>query len=173
VKRSGRLRSLSSKRSAAGVTNTFNPSPGPTRRAWINRTVKQGAKRKNPLAKIGKQKAKRQARNAGYYKSAEWRAKRTAVFERDGYQCREIIYNVPHVGAPSFRCPNRGEIVNGKQTARGLVAEETGYMHRGIPDAIDRIKTRCRGCDRRLTPLERVNHANGFRQAHVQTRTRE
>jgi hypothetical protein len=124
-------------------------------------------KSRKPIAKVGKQKAKRQARNRAYYASPEWRAKRKAVFQRDGYQCTETLQ---WLGAgfsegdskQEVRCPNRGEIVNGKQTARGLVAEETGYQHRGIPHAIDRIKTRCKDCDRRCTPLERINHSHGF-----------
>ena len=119
---------------------------------------------------------KRVQRNREYYASAEWRAKRKAVFERDGYRCVETVYvsvdisgwdslDEPPLYAPMpARCPNRGEIVNGKQTARGLVAEEKSYGHRGHPDAIDRIVTRCKDCDRRLTPFERINHANGFQR---------
>lgn len=127
--------------------------------------------RRSQLAKVGKQKAKRQKANAEYYRSAEWRAKRKAVFERDGYQCvekltvrRVLCFQGEELAAGTYktRCPTRGEIVNGKQTARGLVAEEKGYQHRGHPDAIDRIVTRCRECDRRLTPLERANHFGGF-----------
>lgn len=83
-------------------------------------------KRVGRLAKVGKQKAKRQARNREYYASAEWRAKRKAVFERDGYQCTEEIKGIawltsedwysddPLEEPPRPRCPNRGEIVNGK-----------------------------------------------------------
>lgn len=142
-------------------------SPGPTRQAWINRTTK-------PLAKVGKQKAKRQAKNAEYYRSAEWRAKKKAVHARDDYQCAESVVMEnpcypPGVATITDRCPNRGEIVNGKQTARGLVAEEVGYFHRGNPDSIDRIVTRCRECDRRLTPQERINHSNGFHNSRSST----
>jgi hypothetical protein len=122
--------------------------------------TKKGGK---PLNKRGAGKAKRQQRNAAYYKSAEWRAKRKAVFERDDYRCVELVDRDP-LWAPDGRCPMRGEIVNGKQTARGLVAEESGYQHRGIEGAIDRIKTRCKDCDRRLTPLERINHRYGFQK---------
>ena len=122
--------------------------------------------RRSTLAKVGKQKPKRQAKNREYYASPEWRAKRKAVFARDGYRCTEIVLHCDWRGTEierwQERCPGSGEIVNGKQTARGLVAEETGYQHRGILDAIDRIKTRCKDCDRRLTPLERINHVNGF-----------
>lgn len=126
-------------------------------------------RRQKPLAKTGPGKVKRQARNREYYASPEWRAKKKAVHERDGYQCTEWIplrlYGAP-IGGCETRCPNRGEVVNGKQTARGLVAEETSYSHRGIPDRIDGIKTRCKDCDRRLTPLERVNHSHGFNGGH-------
>jgi hypothetical protein len=132
----------------------------------------KGGKARKALAKVGKQKAKRVAKNREYYASAEWRAKRKAVFERDFYQCTETITvqkalsfagEVLNMGRPySVRCPNRGEVVNGKQTGRGLVCEETSYGHRGVEGAIDRIKTRCKGCDRRRTPLERINHAAGF-----------
>jgi hypothetical protein len=143
---------------------------------------------RKPIAKVGKQKAKRQARNKAYYASVEWRAKRKAVFERDGFQCVEtremdmseyrdrIRHGVPLGGVVvarwslgvRIRCGNRGEVVNGKQTARGLVCEESSYGHRGNPEYIDTCKTRCRDCDRRLTPLERINHANGFSgRAHV------
>lgn len=117
---------------------------------------------KTPIAKRGAGKAKRQARNAAYYKSAEWKAKRLAVFERDGFQCTEEMPYDSRTHLWGERCPARGEIVNGKQTGRGLVCEEVGYMHRGIPDRIDTCTTRCRDCDRRLTPLERINHSHGF-----------
>jgi hypothetical protein len=45
VKKS-RLRSLSPKRQAEGARSSLTPSPGPTRRAWINRTAKKRKKRK-------------------------------------------------------------------------------------------------------------------------------
>lgn len=149
-----------------------------TRKTYLRReSEKHKAKRlagppakRKPLAKVGKQKSKRQARNAAYYKSPEWRAKRKAVFERDGYQCVEEFAGIQRdawmpfgMGYPVLvRCPNRGEIVNAKQTARGLVCEETSYGHRGNPTRIDTCKTRCRDCDRRLTPFERINHSRGF-----------
>jgi hypothetical protein len=137
--------------------------------------------RTKPIAKVGKAKAKREARNKAYYASPEWRAKKKATHERDGYQCVEMLSDgrvtqLTCVRSPygcwyssfSFpdvrvRCPNRGEIVNGKQTARGLVCEEESYGHRGREGDISRCKTRCKDCDRRRTPLERANHAQGFR----------
>lgn len=142
-----------------------------------------GPKRSKPIAKIGKSKAKRQARNQAYYHSAEWRAKRKAVFARDGYRCTERIpYDIAAAncgalilpsgifdtrresnGRYTTRCLAHGEIVNGQQTAKGLVCEETSYGHRGIPGRIDTCRTRCRDCDRRQTPLERANWANGAR----------
>lgn len=165
------------------------------------------AKPRKPLARIGKKKlaalggqtprsslatrkpmarentatrSKRRTRNAEYYKSPEWRAKKKAVHERDGYRCTERLFvpsdsqawHYPDAfdarrardGSWSIRCMNTGEIVNGKQTARGLVCEETSYGHRGVPDRIDTCRTRCKDCDRRQTPLERVNHAQGFRR---------
>lgn len=126
-------------------------------------------RRSKPIAKVGKQKPKREARNRAYYASPEWRAKKKAVHERDGYRCTEMALP-PHVWYPTtcepfVRCPNRGEIVNGKQTARGLVCEEVSYRHRGVEGYIDTCRTRCKDCDRRRTPLERINHANGFRRA--------
>lgn len=152
--------------------STIAPKPG------IKRGIKNPAnypQRKTPLAKVGKQKAKRMQKNREYYASAEWRAKRKAVFERDGYRCTEIVpvfvfylmdgYD-PLRKVGEVRCLNRGEIVNGKQTARGLVCEEVSYGHRGNPDRIDTCKTRCKDCDRGLTPLERINHAHGFSGAH-------
>lgn len=134
--------------------------PGATRRDYPKRSTK-------PIKSRGPAKAKREARNKAYYASAEWRVKRKAVFVRDQYQCTETFAAFHTVEGRReivgyLRCPNRGEIVNGKQTARGLVAEEQGYLHRGIPDSIDRIVTRCKDCDRRLTPRERANHTNGF-----------
>lgn len=131
-------------------------------------------KARKPIAKRNEGKrAKRRKRNADYYASPEWRAKKKAVHKRDGYQCTEKV-RVRRVlcfegeelaaGTYSTRCPNRGEIVNGKQTARGLVAEETSYFHRGTEGSIDKIVTRCKDCDRRLTPLERANHAQGFQK---------
>lgn len=135
------------------------------RKKPLARSAGIGSARK-PLAKVGKQKAKRQARNAEYYRSAEWRAKRKAVFERDGYRCTERVpYDSRFHEDHAIRCPNRGEVVNGKQTARGLVCEERSYGHRGNPDRIDTCTTRCRECDRRCTPRERINHANGFHAA--------
>lgn len=165
----------------------WKSAPGPTRRAWINRTTKKARKPRKPLAKVGKQKAKRQARNAEYYRSAEWRAKRKAVFARDGYQCTETVPSETNTGTHivwshqvsrlvvAIRCPNRGEIVNGKQTARGLVCEERSYGHRGNPDRIDTCTTRCKDCDRRRTPLERANHSHGFnnRQSYLSGSTTE
>lgn len=106
---------------------------------------------------------RRRTANAKYYSSSEWREKRKMTFERDGYQCVEIVEADFRVAVDYMRCPNRGEVVNGKQTARGLVCEEFSYQHRGVPQRIDTCKTRCRDCDRRLTPLERINHAHGFR----------
>ena len=132
-----------------------------TRKSVLKRTG--FLKRSGKLKPRGAGKAKRQARNAAYYRSAEWRAKRNAVFERDGYRCTEIVGPLsPLYEGLRGRCPNRGEIVNGKQTGRGLVCEETSYGHRGIPDRIDTCKTRCKDCDRRRTPMERANHFNGF-----------
>jgi hypothetical protein len=62
-------------------------------------------KARKPIAKLGKQKAKRQARNRAYYASSEWRAKRKAVFQRDGYQCTETLQ---WLGAgTSSRCASR------------------------------------------------------------------
>lgn len=141
---------------------------------FLNSTVRppQGAgasvrKPQKAIAKVGTQKAKRQAKNAAYYKSPEWRSKKKAVHERDGFQCVEkVMVFMPQrdEDRPRFRvrCPNRGEIVNGKQTARGLVCEEVSYGHRGVEGYIDTCKTRCADCDRRLTPLERINHSRGF-----------
>lgn len=124
---------------------------------------KTGLARTKPMRKVGASKAKRRQRNADYYKSAEWRSKRKAVFERDGYRCTENLRLRDIVmGEFVVRCSNSGEIVNGKRTARGLVCEEVSYGHRGIPDRINTCRTRCKDCDRRLTPLERVNHRYGF-----------
>jgi hypothetical protein len=139
---------------AAGVSRPFSTVTGP----------------KQKIAKVGKAKPGKVARNKAYYASPEWRAKKKAVHERDGYQCVEMVpvYAMalwdgnPGRVVGNIRCPNRGEIVNHKQTARGLVAEETSYFHRGVEGSIDKIKTRCKDCDRRLTPLERANHAQGF-----------
>lgn len=125
---------------------------------------------RKPIAKQGKKHAKRVVRNREYYASAEWRAKRKLVFARDGFQCVEMIpytmlpsaYNLP--SSLRLRCENFGMNINGKQTARGLVCEEKSYGHRGKPDYIDTCVTRCKECDRRLTPLERANHAQGFRR---------
>lgn len=149
--------------------------------SWYNRvskSVHSGIKQKpkKAIRKVGKQKAKRQARNRAYYASAEWKAKKTAVHERDGFQCTEVFRfrsvlvfqgEETDFGMRDVRCQNRGEIVNHKQTSRGLVCEEVSYGHRGVPDYIDTCKTRCKDCDRRLTPLERINHAHGFQQQHV------
>lgn len=117
------------------------------------------------------QRSRRRLKNAKYYASAEWKAKKKAVHERDGYRCVEMIpYTIRGGGlwtgvgldVVRLRCPNMGMNINGKQTSKGLVAEEKSYGHRGTPGAIDRIVTRCKDCDRRLTPLERANHAHGF-----------
>lgn len=140
-------------------------------RQAISRSLRQNKQGRKPLAKVGKGKVKRMAGNKAYYASAEWREKKRAVHERDDFQCvekvkvrRVLVFEGEEVGMGKYttRCPNRGEVVNGKQTARGLVAEEEGYQHRGVAGSIDRIKTRCKDCDRRLTPLERVNHTHGF-----------
>lgn len=159
----------------------------PKKQQFGNSTIKQptfaekikasrSLRRTPPIKKVNPEKrAKRAKRNQDYYKSAEWRAKKKAVHERDGYQCVESI----PIANPTLlalidwprremRCPNRGEVVNGKQTARGLVCEETSYGHRGIPDRIDTCKTRCKDCDRRRTPLERANHAHGFQSGLTQ-----
>lgn len=168
------IRRVSKKRAAEneakGVRQFSTIVPkAPAKKAKKAKPVGRGAmmQRRSPIAKVGKQKAKREARNKAYYASAEWRAKRKAVFERDGYQCverfKEPTTFAQMATAPEIRCPNRGEIVNHKQTSRGLVAEEKSYGHRGVEGAIARIVTRCKDCDRRLTPLERINHAHGFR----------
>lgn len=131
---------------------------------YLASTLKSGGsglRRGKPIASRGKQKPKREARNASYYKSAEWRAKRRAVFARDGYRCTEVWseYELTGRGSvkPSIRCPNYDET----ETGVGLIAEEEGYQHRGIPDAIDRVRTRCRWCDRKRTPQERANWMRG------------
>lgn len=161
------------------------PEPTTTRKAnekqrkW-NSTIpvskNQKLSRGSILKKSGKpikasnpdKRARRRKKNQDYYQSAEWRAKRKAVFERDGYRCVEMIpYGLKGrevEGTVWIRCPNFGMNINGKQTGKGLVCEESSYFHRGVPDRIDTCKTRCRECDRRLTPLERVNHAQGFRR---------
>lgn len=141
--------------------------------------LRQGRKkipRKNPI-----NRAKRERKNRDYYASAEWRAKKKVVHERDGYRCVERIpatlggMAYPPIfdmrrdekGHYSTRCLGQGAFINGKQTARGLVAEEKSYGHRGTPGNIARIVTRCRDCDRRLTPLERANHASGFQKSNL------
>src|SRR3954464_4818218 len=86
-----------------------------------------------PVKKFNPEKrAKRQKQNQEYYKSAEWRAKRQAGFARDGFQCVELltvraVFDVEGDVTASMRCDNFGEVVNGKQTSRGLVCEEVSY----------------------------------------------
>jgi hypothetical protein len=156
------------------------PEPAtPASRQFRNSTIKskdfgsrvEAAKRmdkkRKPIAKKNPiNRAKRAKRNQDYYSSAEWKAKKKAVHERDGFRCVEMIpYGIrasEAEGTVWLRCPNYGTNISGKQTARGLVAEEKSYGHRGIPGNIDRIVTRCKDCDRRLTPFERANHAHGF-----------
>lgn len=157
------------KRLAAGekwIRSSVRPPQGAG--ASVPKVKSKPAKPRKAIAKVGKQKAKRQAKNAAYYKSPEWRAKKQAVHERDGFQCVETV-EVPTAWFLDgdemvlvVRCPNRGEVVNHKQTARGLVCEEVSYGHRGVEGYIDTCKTRCRDCDRRRTPLERANHVHGF-----------
>jgi hypothetical protein len=148
-------------------TFTAKPAGKKLRGAPQRKRRSAGEGFRKPIPKVGPGKAKREARNRAYYALKEWREKKAAVHERDGFQCVERIATFSdNFGndEPAFmhRCPNRGEIVNGKQTARGLVCEEKSYGHRGHEGRIDRLVTRCKDCDRRLTPLERANHAQGF-----------
>lgn len=139
--------------------------PTPKRRfSSIKRPSKSAAQQAAQKLREGNtaKRAKREQKNQDYYQSAEWRAKRKAVFERDGYQCVEVVLGDPYFTAdcrvtPVDRCDVRGEIVNGKQTSKGLEADEESYGHRGIPGAIDRVKTRCTQHHRLRTVLTRAN----------------
>jgi hypothetical protein len=162
------------------------PKPGPKakkertplKRSWLKQPTleqvrAQQAKPRKPLPRSTtkivsanpEKRGRRELSNRKYYASAEWREKKRLTHERDGHQCVELVAAfVDNDGRPReefgiTRCANRGEIINGKQTARGLVCEETSYGHRGIPGRIDSCKTRCKAHDRRLTPLERANWA--------------
>ena len=127
-------------------------------------------------------KPKRQARNATYYASAEWRDVKKRTHEVDGYQCRRIKpisrdAALEYVGSeglqemirlygiPGYRCENRGEVVNGKQTARGLVCDELSYNLRrgdgtkgsGTHEPGVTTRTLCADCNRLETTSKRAN----------------
>lgn len=150
--------------------------PTPKRRfSSIKRPSKSAAQQAAQKLREGNtaKRAKREQKNRSYYQSAEWRAKRKAVFERDGYRCVEVENEmggerdeagVIHFEHSATRCSVRGEIVNGKQTSKGLEADEESYGHRGIPGAIDRIKTRCTQHHRLRTVLTRANWQHSRRQ---------
>lgn len=117
----------------------------PKRKAWLARGTK-------PIPKVNaERRAKKAKRYSAHLKSASFRALRLLAFARDGWQCVEIIDGV--------RC----QFVDESRTGHGLIADHTSYARFGH-ELLEDLQTRCRSCDRRCTPLERANHAQGFRR---------
>src|SRR4051812_37190242 len=107
IRRVGKKRAAENEAKGGRQFSTIVPKAPAKKKA---KPVGRGAmmQRRSPIAKVGKQKAKREARNKAYYASPEWRAKRKAVFERDGYQCVEMLKEpttfAQMATAPEFRC---------------------------------------------------------------------